>query len=110
MPVEVPNDVLIASNIAAVASGLVALPQVVNAVRRPATLGYMPHCSLALQVGALALFAYANVRLGLYVASAQTAAACLCSLFIWAMKVRASASVRSAQTRSRPEQRASSAA
>lgn len=85
---SVPSDVFVASNFGALLSAFVTIPQIVRGVRRPQTLEAISPLSLLLQVAALVLFTYVNLRLGLLVAALQTAASCTVVLVIVGLRLR----------------------
>jgi uncharacterized protein with PQ loop repeat len=85
---SVPSDVFVASNFGALLSAFVTIPQIVRGVRRPQTLEAISPLSLLLQVAALVLFTYVNLRLGLLIAALQTASSCGVVLVIVGLRLR----------------------
>jgi hypothetical protein len=85
---SVPFDVLLASNAGALLSAFVTVPQIVRGVRRPQTLEAISPLSLLLQIAALVLFTYVNLRLGLLIAALQTGASCGVVLLIVGLRIR----------------------
>jgi hypothetical protein len=66
-------DIVAASNAGAIVSAVVAFPQLVKALRERESVRGVSGLGLGLQLVAILLFGYVNVRLGLWVAAVQNA-------------------------------------
>jgi hypothetical protein len=79
-------DIVTASNIGAVVSALVALPQLLKATRERESVHGISSLSLLLQVVAIVLFGYVNVRLGLWLAALQNGGVLISLLYLFGLK------------------------
>lgn len=81
-------DIVTASNVGAVVSAVVAFPQLVKALRERESVRGISSFGLVLQVIAILLFGYVNVRLGLWLAAAQNVGVLATLVFLMALKFR----------------------
>ncbi|HYZ17215.1 MAG TPA: hypothetical protein VE591_12465 [Candidatus Acidoferrum sp.] len=81
-------DVVLASNAGAAIGAIVALPQILKAIREPQSLKGLSNIGLVLQVVVGVLFTYVNARLSLWIAAAQTTGAVAAVGLIAFLKIR----------------------
>jgi hypothetical protein len=85
----IPTDVVVVSDIGAVAGAIFAIPQIILGLRKPQSLESMSWMSLVIHAASLVSFCYVDARLTLWLPALQTAGSLGAVVVLMVLKCRA---------------------